>query len=120
MKRVLFAATVLMGLLAVTADVNAQCPNCPSGGLPPYGAMPQFGGGLPPYIPQAQGGGTQTEKYGLAPCLRKLCFWKKSDSAAEAQARARRLQHAPVAQSGTLVFPHHPFFRSPRDFFMED
>ena len=26
----------------------------------------------------------------------------------------------PMAGQGTLVFPHHPFARSPRDYFMED
>jgi hypothetical protein len=26
----------------------------------------------------------------------------------------------PAAQGGTLVFPNHPFVRSPRDFFMQD
>jgi hypothetical protein len=26
----------------------------------------------------------------------------------------------PMVNQGTLVFPHHPFVRSPRDFFMYD
>lgn len=29
-------------------------------------------------------------------------------------------QKAPHTQPGTLVFPQHPFLRSPRDYFMED
>ena len=73
------------------------------------------------------------DRYGLLPGLRNLFHFKsksKSGSCNDgncgkagcnpgyaAGPGAGMAEYPPVMQ-GTLVFPHHPFVRSPRDFFM--
>ncbi|VTR96758.1 hypothetical protein [Tuwongella immobilis] len=68
--------------------------------------------------------------YGSAPFFRKLFSfsWKKSgcstcsdcEGGVPAGYGMGRGPVGPMPGQGTLVFPNHPFARSPRDFFMED
>ena len=52
-------------------------------------------------------------RYGLHPFLRKLFHIRRVPAMPVMPAPA-----APPATGGTLVFPNHPFARSPRDYFM--
>lgn len=87
--------------LAAVVMAVSTAPSAPAGGdLGPYS--------LPSEYKQAQ--------YGLNPCLKKLLHIRKPSPVPphllypQAQAQGQ----------GTLVFPNHPFARSPRDYFMAD
>lgn len=128
MKRFYLAAVLGLGLFAAQASAE------------PGGATP-----LPP-APGAAGcadcGGvpaaSEARKYGLLPFIRRLAFWKKDDCGDDcgrgkiiggrAPASAWETPLPPPgigypgtpghAMPGTLVFPNHPYSRSPRDFFL--
>jgi hypothetical protein len=66
-------------------------------------------GDLPP--------GRGPDRYGLHPCLKKFFHIPpggRCGPGCDGTAHA----YGPFGPHGTLVFPHHPFARSPRDFFM--
>lgn len=122
MKRLWTAAVA--GVI-VSAGVSLAEPGGPTFAAPP----PSMGmDGVP-----EESGPTVEDVYGCHPLLRKLCFWKKSAPPAHGkpimgpygQLPGTVPNHAPAgagvpgsAMPGTLVFPHHPFVRSPRDYFM--
>ena len=120
------------------------------GGMPPqgYGGMP--GGQMGPGGPQGQQGYAEAQvkmetyqsRYGFHPFLSRLFCPKKGCStcaggncshtgwfsflcqkhfpAGAGGGYAGGANQIPPAQGGTLVFPNHPFVRSPRDYFMVD
>ena len=93
MKRMLFAAA----LAVVASEARAQGPGYAP---PPQGA------------PAAEGG---AGCYGTHPMLKKLLWWKKDCGGSCGHAGGG---NGAAAAPGTLVFPQHPYARSPRDFFM--
>src|SRR5262245_57264728 len=138
MKRMLTAVAVL-GLVMGAAQADWGGPPTPAGG-------PQGSGGPPP-MPQ-QGGpntllgmgepanGAAPDCYGLHPRLKKIFRFgllskpSPSPSPSASYPQAGYGQNGPAYNptgyppgaygpaQGTLVFPHHTYLRSPRDFFM--
>ncbi len=135
MKRILLGLAVV-ALAATTAQAD------PGGFRPPAGA------GYPAPAPQTTGPsdtliGAMTapatrppERYGLLPGLRKLFSLDKGCSECGGKHGGGGCPNGgcgpfgrgtytgggagmyPPANQGTLVFPHHPYVRAPRDFFM--
>lgn len=116
MKRCLVPFAVV-GLLCVLApSASAQYP---------VGAAPIYAGPIDSGCADCgypiQGGGffsgmrnaDPNSAYGWNPVFRKISMWCKG-------AGPIGYAPAPVGVQGTLVFPNHPFARSPRDFFMMD
>ena len=120
MKRMLFALAVVAGVAAASGSARADWggvgPNTGGAQLPPPGSVSG------PGTLMGAGAASPTrgpDQFGLAPWLRKPL-------------RARGVTACPPVaggypaaaagygqvQQGTLAFPHHPFVRSPRDFFM--
>lgn len=115
----------LAGMVAASGGAWAE-PGGPTFVSPP----PAMGlDGIP-----GEAGPTSEDVYGCHPTLRKLFFWRKSGNCKPldkpimgpyGQLPGTVPPHAPAGAGvpgpgmpGTLVFPHHPYFRSPRDFFM--
>lgn len=136
MKRMLLAlAAVGLAAGAARADWGGPgAPSCPPGGKV---EMPQVGGpntlvGLgDPY------NGVAPDKYGLNPRLKKLfrlggpgmpaqvppSYYYPMMGYGQGGPAYNPTGYPPGAYGqaqGTLVFPHHPFVRSPRDYFMYD
>ncbi len=143
MKRTLFAVVLIgLGISAVRADWGGPRPisGGPQGQQAPQGgqgmpAMPQLGG---PNTLLGMGdpyNGAAPDKYGLNPRLKRM-FRLGSQQPPVAPSyyypQMGYNQNGPAYNptgyppgaygpaQGTLVFPHHPFVRSPRDFFMLD
>ena len=142
MKRMLLAVAVI-GLTAGAARTDWGGP----GGPPPGG--PTGGGpGGPPTMPQIGGpntllgmsnpaNGVAPDKYGLNPRIKRLFRMSTPREAAQVPPSFYYPQMgynqggpaynptgypngSTAPAQGTLAFPHHPFVRSPRDFFMLD
>jgi hypothetical protein len=71
------------------------------------------------------GPGNTTGQYGWNPIVKRIMFWKKKDDCGTGSCGTDKCGPrgcAPQAPAGmlpgTLVFPTHPFNRSPRDYFM--
>jgi hypothetical protein len=91
--------------------------------------------GTPPGPPQGHAAAPEntTGRYGMNPLLKRMFWWKKDADPCGPQGCGKGHGHcfggncAPVPppygaappMPGTLVFPNHPFNRSPRDFFMQ-
>jgi hypothetical protein len=113
MRKLVFAAAVAAGVGLSAADARAQF----SG--PPVHEMTGPG-------PGCEGGGCGKDgcHYGLHPLLKKLLWWKKDDGCGKGGKCGKGCDVPPPPgapggpQVGTLVFPQHPFVRSPRDYFM--
>ena len=128
MKRFVFAVAAAIALLAVGGNARAAGP---LNGTVPTGV----------YTPAAEDG--IEARYGVLPWLRKGFFFKSGGGCAGCGQQAQggcggvgQPGCGPVApvgagvpgypqqgqpgagMPGTLVFPNHPFARSPRDFFM--
>jgi hypothetical protein len=126
MKRLLLAAVALVCAVAASrADWGGSAP--PKGGM----QMPQIGG---PNTLLGAGGpanGVAPDPYGMHPRLKRL-FRLGDKPAAQYYPQMGYGQMGPAYNptgyppgaygpaQGTLVFPHHPYVRSPRDFFMLD
>ncbi len=140
MKRYLLAVIVAGGAFASTASAQF-------GGMPPQmmqqNPYAQQGGAIPGMPGEAvEEKAPVGHRFGLAPNLRKLIFWRDNAGSCRSCDEQPRHGHgghhghsgAPVNPGagvpgypgsgvqtpGTLVFPQHPFIRSPRDFFMQD
>lgn len=105
MHKLLIAAAVAVGLAA--ADARADW------GTPPRPA-PDAG---------CAGGNCSGCQFGLNPVLKKLLWWKKDAGCGTAGCGGRNCAGTAAAapppfMGGTLVYPNHPFARSPRDYFM--
>lgn len=141
MKRFLLSAVAGLALgLLLTGTASADGPAAPA----PMGAAPVNG-----VVSGNCGGGCgfahHDSRFGWNPLLRKLAFWKRDNGCGTCGdrggllARLRGLSpfgggcgaggcggNAPAFNPypngvpGTLVFPQHPYVRSPRDFFMLD
>ena len=126
MKRMLLAVAALgLAAGAVRADWGGP------GAAPAGGAqMPQLGG---PNTLLGMGdpyNGVAADKYGLHPRIKRL--FRMTPSAGPSYPQMGYGQNGPAYNptgfppgsaapaQGTLAFPHHPFVRSPRDFFMLD
>jgi hypothetical protein len=135
MKRMLIALAAAAGL-GLSAGVATADPGgyAPPGG-PTAGAMPNFGqiggpntllgaGALPP--------GRGPDMYGLHPCIKKFFHIPSGGRGKHGCGPGGYCYgyggagygmggYGPNGvMQGTLVFPHHTFVRSPRDFFMMD
>jgi hypothetical protein len=114
MKRMLLAVAVAAGLAASGGSARADW-----GGFGPAGGgaqLPPPGSVSGPGTLMGLGAASPTrgpDPYGLAPWLRKPLRAKGPIACPPVGPAA----YGPV-QQGTLAFPHHPFVRSPRDFFM--
>jgi hypothetical protein len=131
MKRILLG----LAIAALTASTAAADPGgfAPPPGGPGY-ASPAGHTGTPDTLIGAMGAGPTRapDRYGLLPGLRKLFTLDKGCSTCgESHGNHRGgcprggcapggpgYSAYPPANQGTLVFPHHPYVRSPRDFFM--
>ena len=106
-------------LAAVTAALVGGAARADFGQTLPPAPAPQQPSADGPYGPNAE------EVYGLHPAIRKLFFWKKDVGACK---NCKKQAPLPPGygtpggpggpQVGTLVFPNHPYARSPRDYFM--
>jgi hypothetical protein len=102
------AVLITLGALAATAPAQGPVPtyagpDCgPACGAPVRGCRGCCGGG---------GGNPQ---YGVNPWIRWFL------SCGRYQVPRYTPAPAPPPTGGTLVFPNHPFARSPRDYFMVD
>ncbi len=129
MKRLLFAVAAAVAVVTAAGDAQAAGP---LNGVAPTGV----------YTPAASDG--VEARYGVLPWLRKGFFFKSGGGCAGCGQQAGGCGGAgqpgcgPVApvgagvpgypqqgqpgagMPGTLVFPNHPFARSPRDFFMTE
>jgi len=105
MKRMLLVLAVAAGVAAAGGSARADW-----GGV---GPAPAPGPG-PAMIPDAPKG-RLPDRYGFAPFLRK--GWKLGGCGACAGYPGAGIPQLGPPQ-GTLVFPNHPFVRSPRDYFM--
>ena len=132
MKRMLMAVAAL-GLAAGAVRADWGGPGAaPSGGGGGAGGMPQ--------LPQIGGpntllgmgdpsNGAAPDKYGLHPRIKRLFRMQPAQPSYQQMGYG---QNGPAYNptgyppgsaapaQGTLAFPHHPFVRSPRDFFMLD
>jgi len=104
MKRMLLVLAVAAGLAAAGGSARADWGAGPGPTGPGPGAM----------IPDAPK--QLPDRYGFAPFLRK--GWKLGGHGCAGYPGAGIPQLG--NPQGTLVFPHHPFVRSPRDYFMYD
>ena len=127
MNRTWMALVAVVSLAAAAGPANAD----PSGYAPPGG--PQAGyagptmGASEPNTDTLVGWMKQKpdhapDRYGLLPGLKKMFTKKKTCDTCEGkgshgQGGAGPYVPPPVNQ-GTLVFPHNPYVRGPRDFFM--
>ena len=115
MKRLLFAvAAVTAAAFTVAGDAQAAGP---MNGVAPTGV----------YAPAAADG--IEGRYGVLPWLRKGFFFKNTGGCAGCGPVAPvgagvpgypQMGQPGAGMPGTLVFPNHPFARSPRDFFMTE
>jgi hypothetical protein len=97
MKRILFtAAAVVVTAAGAQADWGAT-----PAPQPPAGA------------PVAAGGGSG--EYGWNPVFKRCLWWKKDCGSGHC---GKGHGGAAAGPAGTLVFPQHPYARSPRDWFM--
>lgn len=111
MKKYLFALVISAAFAA--SDSRADF------GTPPAPPAPSATGGAPT-------GGGGGGSYGWNPIVKRILFWKKSDAGSCANGKCGPTPGAGVpgipgngmAMPGTLVFPTHPYARSPRDYFM--
>ena len=124
MKRMLMAVAALgLAAGAVRADWGGP-------GAPPKGAMPSPVGAPNTLLgPSQPSNGVAPDPYGLHPRLKKM-FRLGGASRAEYYPQMGYSQNGPAYNptgyppghygpaQGTLAFPHQPFIRSPRDFFM--
>jgi hypothetical protein len=101
----------LMAFAAAGVVATAGLASAEPGGPTFAPAPPSYG----PEMGAEEVGPSNDDVYGCHPLLRKLFFWKKDTKCKDC---APRTAPPPPAQQGTLVFPHHPFVRSPRDYFM--
>lgn len=107
MKKLLFALVVAAGVTASEARADYF-------GTPPGPA------------PAPAAGSGSAGHYGWNPVLKKILWWKKSDDCSTGNCGPRAgcaggncaPGGPPGITGGTLVFPTHPFARSPRDYFM--
>lgn len=89
--------------------------------------------GTPPAPAQASAGAAAGEssvgQFGWNPIFKRMAFWKKkgdcnTGNCADGKCGPRPGAGVPgipgngMAMPGTLVFPTHPYARSPRDYFM--
>ena len=128
MKRMLIAVAAL-GLAAGAARADWGGP----GGAPAGGAMPAGPIGAPNtlFAPTAPMNGVAPDPYGVHPGIKRL-FRLGSTPKSQYYPQMGYTQSGPAYNptgyppgaygpaQGTLVFPHHTFARSPRDFFMLD
>src|SRR5262245_14572162 len=105
MKRMLLVLAVAAGLAAAVGSARADW-----GGVA-AGPGPAAGAGMIPDAPK----GRLPDRYGFAPFLRKG-LKLGSCGACSGYPGAGIPQLGPP--QGTLAFPHHPFVRGPRDYFM--
>lgn len=113
MKKLMFAAAAAVVVGVSAADAQAQF------GSGPMAPPPGMSMGMPG--PTAGGAGCTEcgDRHGWHPVLKKLMWWKKDHGCKGGCAAVPPPPGAPGGpQVGTLVFPNHPFVRSPRDFFM--
>jgi hypothetical protein len=132
MKRMLLAVAALgLAAGAARADWGGNTP--PPSGPQGHGAMPsmpQLGG---PNTLLGMGepyNGVAPDRYGLHPRIKRV--FRMSGPPSQYYPQMGYNQNGPAYNptgyppgaygpaQGTLVFPHHPFVRSPRDFFMLD
>jgi hypothetical protein len=116
--------------LAVAAFAWSQPPAAPPGVLPPPQPAPPGYGPYPGGPVAGQDNGT-----GWAPFMEN--YFQRRDAnvggghlgktnrgvqfpAKRLHSKKEKWSGGPTTQPGTLVFPQHPFARSPRDFFMID
>lgn len=134
MKRYLI---LLASFLIPAGAASAQAPGAgypaPGMGYPPQGmgGMPGYGGGYGgpggpmPGMAEEQRE-AESKPYGWNPIFGKVfgkgCIGCKKDKEKEHGVFKAKIAPPPEPQQpgGTLVFPHHQFVRSPRDFFMAD
>ncbi len=106
MKKYLFALAACAAIAAADARADFGTPPAPAGAA----------------AAGAPAGGANT--YGWNPILKRVMFWKKKDDCAGGKCGPTPGAGVPgipgngMAMPGTLVFPTHPFARSPRDYFM--
>lgn len=133
MKRILIAVAAL-GLAVGAARADW-------GGPPAPGTVKQTGGGGGPIGVGAPGtllgpsepfNGVAPDPYGLHPRIKRLFRLGPGGSKSQYYPQMGYTQSGPAYNptgyppgalgpaQGTLAFPHHPFVRSPRDFFMLD
>lgn len=128
MKRMLIAVAALgLAAGAVRADWGGKSA--------PSGAMPAPGIGAPNtlFAPTEPFNGVAPDPYGLHPRLKKLFrLGTPARTPAQYYPQMGYTQNGPAYNptgyppgmygpaQGTLAFPHHPYVRSPRDFFMLD
>lgn len=104
------SGSVAVGAERGTASVSSTSNFHP--GVSPVGPSDP----VPPAPPQVTGGG---DYYGVNPLFRRFFKGKTMGGACASSAGGSYVQPAPLPNpGGTLVFPNHPFMRSPRDFFM--
>lgn len=148
MNRILMLAAVGCAALAGSASAQNVPAPAPMGAGGPVQGVVTGGCGAPggcAAAPANYGYAQHDSRYGWNPLLRKLAFWKRDTgcgtcgSSGGLLSRLRGLvgSHGcgggcggvaapgafnpyPNGVPGTLVFPQHPFVRSPRDFFMLD
>jgi hypothetical protein len=137
MKRKLMAlAVVVLAAGAVRADWGGNPP--PTSAPPGQGPMPtlpQIGGPNTLLGMGDPSNGTAPDRYGLNPRIKRLFRLRSTEPQLPPSAYYPQMgynQNGPAynpngyppgaygAAQGTLVFPHHPFVRSPRDFFMTE
>jgi hypothetical protein len=117
-QHILLAAALLT--IGIAGSASAQDPH--------YYGMP-YGPGMG--APGAPGCETpemlaDKQKYGWHPFFKNMFSSKPCNGADCAKDKSHgffsktKPSAPPPAVGGTLVFPHHPFVRSPRDWFMED
>jgi len=121
MKRMLLALAAVAGLAAASGSARADW-----GGIGPgtSAQLPPPGSVSGPGTLMGMGAANPSrgpDMYGVAPWLRKPLRTRGAAGCAPGCGpvgpAAGYGGYGPV-QQGTLAFPHHPYVRSPRDFFM--
>jgi hypothetical protein len=108
MKRIVLALALGVSFAAVSqADWGGPAPVIPA---PIPGGMQAAQSTVPHPAPQG------TNKYGRSSTLNRLMWWKKDAGCNGCGAPDAGMSGANTP--GTLVFPTHPYARSPRDWFM--
>lgn len=119
MRKTLIALATAAGLSVFAGAASAD----PGGYVPPPSAAPGGGG-----FPQLGGPGTllgagepsgrAPDRYGWNPIFKR--FGRSSGNCGTCAQGAPAAAAPAGPMQGTLVFPHHTYVRSPRDYFMMD
>ena len=132
MNKMILTAAAAVALMATTlaSDAGPVKGQVVAGGCNGCGTAPTASGVVPCGATAPACGCdacARDKRFGLNPLFKRLMFWKKDTACGTCNLRGRlgncagvvpgAFEPYPNGVPGTLVFPNHPYVRSPRDWF---